>query len=121
MADRERERDREMDRERERLPPPGTVATRPTPTPQPKSPPPPMFLAELDPDSVPRELKKEGQDWFAIWNPRVKKELDIELQHTFPHDSVVCCVSFSANGRFLATGCNRTAQIFDVRSGEKIA
>ncbi len=35
--------------------------------------------------------------------------------------SVVCCVAFSENGRFLATGCNKTAQIYDVRSGEKIA
>lgn len=33
--------------------------------------------------------------------------------------SVVCCVRFSADGKYLATGCNRTAQIFDVKTGEK--
>lgn len=33
--------------------------------------------------------------------------------------SVVCCVRFSADGRYLATGCNRTAQIYDVKTGHK--
>ena len=34
--------------------------------------------------------------------------------------SVVCCVQFSADGRYLATGCNRTTQIFDVQTGVKV-
>ena len=34
--------------------------------------------------------------------------------------SVVCCVQFSADGRYLATGCNHTTQIFDVRTGVKV-
>jgi len=29
----------------------------------------------------------------------------------------VCCVRFSKDGLWLATGCNRTAQIFDMRTG----
>lgn len=33
--------------------------------------------------------------------------------------SVVCCVRFSADGKFLATGCNRTAQIYDTKTGLK--
>jgi len=33
---------------------------------------------------------------------------------------VVCCVKFSADGKFLATGCNRTAQIYDVKDGRKV-
>jgi len=32
----------------------------------------------------------------------------------------LCCVCFSADGRYLATGCNRTTQIFDVQTGGKI-
>src|ERR1700722_1457691 len=35
------------------------------------------------------------------------------------HVSVVCCVRFSADGKFLATGCNRTAQIYDTKTGAK--
>jgi glucose repression regulatory protein TUP1 len=34
--------------------------------------------------------------------------------------SVVCCVKFSNDGKFLATGCNRTAQIYDVKDGRKV-
>jgi hypothetical protein len=34
--------------------------------------------------------------------------------------SVVCCVKFSGDGKYLATGCNRIAQIYDVQTGQKI-
>jgi general transcriptional corepressor TUP1 len=97
------------------------------------------FLDELDPLSVPPELKKEGSDWFAIFNPKIKRVLDVNLVHTLHHEryegpgflvllsltsasrgnSVVCCVKFSADGKYLATGCNRAAQIFDAKSGAK--
>ena len=85
---------------------------------------------------MPPELKKEGSDWFAIFNPKVKRVLDVSLVHTLMHEryvtgamcdyhsanggwSVVCCVRFSADGKFLATGCNRTAQIYDTKTGAK--
>lgn len=32
---------------------------------------------------------------------------------------MVCCVRFSADGKYLATGCNRTAQIYDTKTGQK--
>ena len=35
--------------------------------------------------------------------------------------SVVCCVKFSNDGKYLATGCNRTAQIYDVKDGRKVS
>ena len=34
-------------------------------------------------------------------------------------NSVVCCVRFSADGKYLATGCIRTAQIYDTKTGQK--
>ena len=96
------------------------------------------FPDDLDPHNVPAELKKEGSDWFAIFNPKVKRVLDVSLVHTLMHEryvphgmkgfqwanaparcSVVCCVRFSADGKFLATGCNRTAQIYDTKTGLK--
>jgi len=47
-------------------------------------------LAELDRFSpalsVPPELKKEGGDWFAIFNPNAKRALDVNLVHTLHHE-----------------------------------
>jgi glucose repression regulatory protein TUP1 len=97
------------------------------------------FPDDLDPHNVPPELKKEGSDWFAAFNPKVKRVLDVNLVHTLMHErcfvnlmlfrihakrilsysSVVCCVRFSSDGKFLATGCNRTAQIYDTKTGVK--
>ncbi|KAG5352184.1 hypothetical protein C0989_003329 [Termitomyces sp. Mn162] len=70
--------------------------------------------------TVPPDFRKDGSDWFAVFNPRIKRSLDISLVHNLPHASVVCCVQFSLDGKYLATGCNRTAQIYDVKSGAKI-
>ena len=47
--------------------------------------------------------------------------LDVDLIHNLPHQSVVCCVRFSLDGRYVATGCNRSAQIFDVEHGNPVA
>lgn len=76
--------------------------------------------SDLDPDEVPKELKKEGSDWLAIFNPKVKRALDVNLVHTLMHESVVCCVRFSPDGKYLATGCNRSAQIYDTKTGAKV-
>jgi general transcriptional corepressor TUP1 len=78
-------------------------------------------LADLDPEQVTEHYKKMGNDWFVIFNPRVRRQLDVNLLHSFAHQSVVCCVRFSADGRFVATGCNRSAQIYDVRTGELVS
>ncbi|KAI9292168.1 WD40 repeat-like protein [Neoconidiobolus thromboides FSU 785] len=77
-------------------------------------------LSDLDPETVPPQLKKEGGDWFAIFNPKIPKVLNVELVSTLDHNSVVCCVRFSNDGKYLATGCNRTAQIYDVATSQKI-
>lgn len=77
-------------------------------------------LVDLHPDKVPPNLKREGDDWYAVFNPRIRRTLDVELVHNLVHESVVCCVRFSRDGRFVATGCNRTAQIFDVDSGQPV-
>lgn len=89
------------------------------------SPPPPFhnvgnMLADLDPDQVRPDQKREGQDWFAIFNSNVRRVLDVDLVHTISHESVVCCVRFSRDGRYVATGCNRSAQIFEVSTGNQV-
>jgi general transcriptional corepressor TUP1 len=77
-------------------------------------------LADLDPDQLPDSLKRMGSDWFAVFNPAVPRLLDVRLEHNLVHESVVCCVRFSADGKYVATGCNRSAQIFDANDGRKI-
>ncbi|KAK5169944.1 hypothetical protein LTR04_005512, partial [Oleoguttula sp. CCFEE 6159] len=79
------------------------------------------MLADLEVDQLPPNLKREGSDWFAIFNPRVRRVLDVNLVHNLPHSSVVCCVRFSRDGRYVATGCNRSAQIFDVEDGRQVS
>jgi glucose repression regulatory protein TUP1 len=88
----------------------------------PARPPPPVgnALGELELESVAPHNKKQGSDWHAIFNAQVQRVLDVDLVHSLQHDSVVCCVRFSHDGKYVATGCNRSAQIFDVATGEKV-
>lgn len=78
-------------------------------------------LADLDPDQLPPNQKREGPDWYAVFNPRIRRVLDVDLVHNLLHESVVCCVRFSSDGRYVATGCNRSAQIFEVSTGSQVA
>merc|ERR1711941_100818 len=54
-------------------------------------------------------------------NESVSSKLKIDLANDLAHSSVVCCVRFSNDGKYLATGCNRKAQIFSVETGENVA
>ncbi|GJN89403.1 hypothetical protein Rhopal_002383-T1 [Rhodotorula paludigena] len=78
-------------------------------------------VQSFDPDTAPKDLKKEGSDWLTMFNPNVKRVLDVGLVHTLVHDSVVCCVRFSPDGKTLATGCNRNTTLYDTKTGAKIA
>ncbi|OAD72236.1 hypothetical protein PHYBLDRAFT_26909 [Phycomyces blakesleeanus NRRL 1555(-)] len=80
----------------------------------------PGGFADADPNNVPASMKVEGKDWFALFNPKVPRQLKVDLVHTLDHGSVVCCVKFSADGRYLAAGCNRQTFIYDVSTGQKI-
>lgn len=79
------------------------------------------MLANWNPDDLPATQKREGPDWYAVFNPEVRRVLDVELVHHLVHDSVVCCVRFSRDGKYVATGCNHSTQIFDVATGQNVA
>jgi glucose repression regulatory protein TUP1 len=65
-------------------------------------------------------VKREGNDWVVVYNPQVKTNVNINLFHNLEHQSVVCCVRFSNDGKYLATGCNKLAQIFNTETGAKV-
>ncbi|KAL1872786.1 hypothetical protein VTK73DRAFT_1336 [Phialemonium thermophilum] len=103
------------------------IATHPTPDharmaqhAPPPPPPPNNSLSDIDPDRAPPHTKKVKDDWYVLFNQHVPRVLDVDLVHTLQHESVVCCVRFSADGKYVATGCNRSAQIYEVSSGEKL-
>jgi glucose repression regulatory protein TUP1 len=73
-----------------------------------------------DPDDGKDKIPGAGSDWIVGYNPGVQTNLNIDLMHNLNHSSVVCCVKFSADGKYLSTGCNRSAQIYDVESGKKV-
>lgn len=81
----------------------------------------PPFLLDLDAQSVPSSLKKQTDDYYILYNPALPRELDVELHCSLDHTSVVCCVRFSNDGEYLATGCNKTTQVFRVSDGTLVA
>eukprot|EP00026_Physarum_polycephalum_P007475 Phypoly_transcript_07535.p1 GENE.Phypoly_transcript_07535~~Phypoly_transcript_07535.p1 ORF type:complete len:471 (+),score=84.11 Phypoly_transcript_07535:110-1522(+) len=89
-------------------PPIPQIAPTKPPTPPPATNPP-----------VPVEKMDVDKDWLVGYNPGVQTSLTIDLLHNLNHSSVVCCVKFSADGKYLATGCNKGAQIYDVETGRK--
>ncbi|KAI7978202.1 hypothetical protein EIK77_009742 [Talaromyces pinophilus] len=78
-------------------------------------------LADWNVDDLPSLYKQVGPDWFAVFNTEVQRVLDVELVHHLVHDSVVSCVRFSWDGKYVATGCCRSANIFDVATGQSVA
>lgn len=50
----------------------------------------PVVDLSMDPHAVPPELKKEGSDWFAVFNPGAtkdgKRRLNVDLVHTLTHE-----------------------------------
>jgi glucose repression regulatory protein TUP1 len=58
---------------------------------------------------------------ISRFNPKATRQLKVDLVHTLDHQSVVCCVNFSADGRYLAAGCNRATYIYDVATSQRVA
>lgn len=81
----------------------------------------PPFLLDLDYTQVPDRLKKKHDDFYVLYNPALPRNIEIDLHKSLDHSSVVCCVKFSNDGEFLATGCNKTTQVYKVSTGELVA
>lgn len=75
------------------------------------------------PGQAPTQTAGEG-DW-AVYQGRSANgslvNMKVNLQHSVTLDSVVCCVRYSWDGQYLATGSNRSAHIFDAMTGQSVA
>ena len=47
------------------------------------------FPEEFNIHNIQPEFIKEGDDWFAAFNPKVKRVLDVILVHTLMHERCV--------------------------------
>lgn len=74
-------------------------------------------LGDLNIDDVSSKFKKEGEDWFAIFNPEIARTLDVNLMHTIKHQSVLFSICFSPDGRLFGICENWTIRIFDIATG----
>jgi len=77
-------------------------------------------LPKVNQSTNARTPRANDQEQGDCITSETKKGLDIELAYELEHNSVVCCVKYSNDGKYLATGCNRKAQIFSVETGEKV-
>src|SRR5260370_33651076 len=52
-------------------------------------------LSDLRPEQVLLELKKEGSNWWAIFNPSIPRVLDISLSLTLEHERHVDAIAWN--------------------------
>ncbi|GLE01419.1 hypothetical protein PINS_up010249 [Pythium insidiosum] len=68
--------------------------------------------------------KDSKHNWNCVYSSSASAFPDserpvAEMHHSMNHQSVVCCVRFSGDGTMMATGCLKTARVFDVKTGER--
>ncbi|KAL8683072.1 MAG: hypothetical protein Q9224_006716, partial [Gallowayella concinna] len=76
-------------------------------------------LADLDPYELASDNRHIDDDWSVIYNPKLPRQLDVELKHSIDHDDYVYCVRFSSDGQYVAIGSSRFAAIYHVETSEK--
>lgn len=60
-------------------------------------------------------------DWLVTYNPKAHRLLSIDLLQSLNFDGVVCCVRFSHSGKFLAASGNKLCNIYETKTGIKLA
>jgi WD40 repeat protein len=77
-------------------------------------------LAERYLDKVSPIYVRQGEDWFAFFEPRHPRILDIEAVHTLPHYSMVTTAKFSFCGLYFATASEARITLFNVTTAAKL-
>ncbi|KZV62743.1 WD40 repeat-like protein [Peniophora sp. CONT] len=76
---------------------------------------PPVLL----PATVPPEFVKGGGDWLCMFNPSVRRVMDIKQQAVIAHDRQVYSVSFSLDYSRVAVGVDSGVYLYDVHGTDK--
>ncbi|KAI9911028.1 hypothetical protein PsorP6_011028 [Peronosclerospora sorghi] len=69
--------------------------------------------------------KASRLNWSCVYSSKASMSYQeserpaAEMHQSMDHQSVVCCVRFSSDGTMMASGCHKTAQVFDVKSGDR--
>lgn len=74
--------------------------------------------------TTPLSQLNHSDDWTVYQgrsNNGAPVNMQVKLQNSLSLDSVVCCVRYSWDGKYLATGSNRAAHIFDSDTGRLVA
>ena len=45
-------------------------------------------ICDLDPDKIPREFKREDQDWLVVYNPKAPRLLNVEHVKTIQQEDL---------------------------------
>jgi WD40 repeat protein len=66
--------------------------------------------------------KLKSSDWSVVYNPEVKKVLDLRITHVFAFKCPVYCAKISPDGQRVAIGLedNGKTYINDVKTGKNI-
>jgi general transcriptional corepressor TUP1 len=76
---------------------------------------------DLKQSDMGKSIEFNSKDWVAVSSSTsTLKSEAVNLRHTFEHSSVVCCVNYSKDGNYIATGCNRKAFVFNAETGEQL-
>ncbi|EGZ18664.1 hypothetical protein PHYSODRAFT_498211 [Phytophthora sojae] len=69
--------------------------------------------------------KASRLNWSCVYSSKTSMSYQeserpaAEMHQSMDHQSVVCCVRFSSDGTMMASGCHKTAQVFDVKTGDR--
>lgn len=75
--------------------------------------------------AFPQSQQPQQEEDYVVLQGRTTSNtpgnMKVGLQNSLTHDSVVCCVRYSWDGQYLATGSNRAAQLYEVTNGRVLA
>lgn len=65
--------------------------------------------------------KDSAGHWYAIVNQNLQCQVHVSLSSTIEHLGKIRCIKFSPDSEYVATGGDRSAQVYHLKSGKKIA